>query len=143
MLYYSKVAVSLLPSQPSSTNGLGTKTRMFDGIFQLSASLKGGYAEFQAFLNPLPLHSMHKYITKLLSGLSSQPSFTNELGTKACLIGSSKSRLVSKEPIQHWKPRISDIFDPPPPYIFIEYSTKLVVYLCNLLQLKDWEPKHV
>ena len=25
MLYYSKVAVSLLPSQPSSTNGLGTK----------------------------------------------------------------------------------------------------------------------
>ena len=25
MLYYSKVAVSWLPSQPSSTNGLGTK----------------------------------------------------------------------------------------------------------------------
>ena len=62
MLYYSKVAVSLLPSQPSSTNGLGTK---------------------------------------------------------ACLMGSSKSPLVSKEAMQPWKPDLDSRGRGRFPYMFV------------------------
>ena len=40
----------------------------------------------------------------LFISLPSQPSSTNGLGTRACLMGSSNSPLVSKEAMQPWKP---------------------------------------
>ena len=98
---------------------------MFDGIFQLSVSLKGGYAALETRISgifdphPSPLYK-HIYSTKLLiSGLPSQPSSTNGLGTKACLMGSSNSPLVSKEAMQPWKPDLDSRGRGRFPYMFV------------------------
>ena len=54
-----------------------------------------------------------------ISGLPSQPSSTNGLGTKACLMGSSKSPLVSKEAMQPWKPDLDSRGRGRFPYMFV------------------------
>ena len=89
---------------------------MFDGNFHLSVNLKGNLS---GIFDPPPPYISIIYSMYKISGLPSQPSSTNGLGTKACLMGSSKSPLVSKEAMQPWKPDLDSRGRGRFPYMFV------------------------